>query len=50
LNEWLDRVEFTVNPETHASLLTQLDASTATNERLKRTMTARAPWDEESCA
>ena len=42
----LDRAVFTVSPETYAEFLARLDAPAAPNERLKRTMTAKAPWDE----
>jgi len=42
----LDRTVFTVSPETYAEFLAQLDAPAVPNARLKRTMTAKAPWDE----
>lgn len=42
----LDRTIFTVSPEIYAEYLARLDAPTQPNERLKRTMLAKAPWDE----
>ena len=37
---------FTVSPEIYAEYLARLDAPTQPNERLKRTMSTKAPWDE----
>ena len=37
---------FTVSPEIYAEYLALLDAPTQPNERLKRTMSTKAPWDE----
>ncbi|WP_429811776.1 DUF1778 domain-containing protein [Ensifer sp. B1-9] len=42
----LDRSVFTVSPELYAEYLARLDAPAQTNERLKRTMSTKAPWDE----
>ena len=42
----LDRSVFTVSPEVYAEYLARLDAPAQTNERLKRTMSTKAPWDE----
>lgn len=42
----LDRIIFTVSPEIYAEYLTRLDAPAQPNDRLKRTMTSKAPWDE----
>ncbi|PDT04711.1 DUF1778 domain-containing protein [Rhizobium chutanense] len=42
----LDHVIFTVTPEIHAEYLARLDAPAQPNERLKRTMSTKAPWDE----
>jgi uncharacterized protein (DUF1778 family) len=41
----LDRSVFAVSPETYAEFLARLDAPPQPNERLRRTMTTRAPWD-----
>ncbi|MGF7055312.1 uncharacterized protein (DUF1778 family) [Bosea sp. OAE752] len=41
----LDRVVFSVSPEVYAEFVEQLDAPALPNERLKRTMTSKAPWD-----
>jgi uncharacterized protein (DUF1778 family) len=42
----LDRTVFTVSPEVYAEYLARLDAPAQSNERLKRTMLIKAPWDE----
>ncbi|OAV54434.1 hypothetical protein A6U98_02905 [Rhizobium sp. WYCCWR10014] len=42
----LDRTSFTVSAEIYAEYLARLDAPTQPNERLKRTMSTKAPWDE----
>ncbi|MGY5800219.1 DUF1778 domain-containing protein [Rhizobium hainanense] len=42
----LDRTIFTVSPEIYAEYLARLDAPTQLNERLARTMSTKAPWDE----
>ena len=42
----LDRTIFTVSAEAYAEYLARLDAPTQLNERLKRTMSTKAPWDE----
>lgn len=42
----LDRTVFTVSPEAYAEYLARLDAPAPSNERLKRTMSTKAPWDE----
>lgn len=41
----LDRTIFTVSPEIYAEYLALLDAPAQPNQRLKRTMTTKAPWD-----
>ncbi|MFB9979967.1 DUF1778 domain-containing protein [Mesorhizobium kowhaii] len=41
----LDRPVFTVEPDIHAPFLARLDAPPQPNERLRRTMTTKAPWD-----
>lgn len=42
----LDRTIFTVSPEIYAEYLARLDAAPQANERLARTMSTKAPWDE----
>lgn len=42
----LDRTIFAVSPELYAEYLARLDAPAQPNERLKRTMSTKAPWDE----
>jgi uncharacterized protein (DUF1778 family) len=44
----LDRTILTVSPDIYAEFLARLDAPAQAqpNERLKRTMTTKAPWDE----
>jgi uncharacterized protein (DUF1778 family) len=42
----LDRTTFSVNSELYAKFLARLDMPPRTNDRLRRTMTAKAPWDE----
>lgn len=42
----LDRTIFTVSPDVYAEYLARLDAPVQSNERLKRMMTTKAPWDE----
>ncbi|WLR95638.1 type II toxin-antitoxin system TacA family antitoxin [Shinella zoogloeoides] len=42
----LDRTIFTVSPDVYAEYLARLDAPAQPNERLKRMMTTKAPWDE----
>ena len=37
---------FRVSAEIYAEYLARLDAPTQPNERLKRTMSTKAPWDE----
>jgi uncharacterized protein (DUF1778 family) len=41
----LDRTMFAVSPEAYAEFLTRLDAPPQPNERLRRSMKTRAPWD-----
>lgn len=41
----LDRTVFTVSAEAYAEFLVRLDQPAQPNERLKRTMTTKAPWD-----
>jgi uncharacterized protein (DUF1778 family) len=42
----LDRTNFLVSPETYAEFLALLDAPPQPNERLRKTMTTIAPWDQ----
>ncbi|MEF3132220.1 DUF1778 domain-containing protein [Rhizobium sp. 268] len=42
----LERTIFTVSPEIYAEYLARLDAPAKPNDRLKRTMSTKAPWDE----
>ncbi|KRD67044.1 DUF1778 domain-containing protein [Ensifer sp. Root278] len=42
----LDRSVFTVSSEIYAEYLARLEVPAQTNERLKRTMSTKAPWDE----
>lgn len=42
----LDQTVFTVSPEVYAEFLARLDEPARPNERLIRTMTTKAPWDE----
>ncbi|MER9303107.1 DUF1778 domain-containing protein [Mesorhizobium sp. M0293] len=41
----LNRLVFTVEPVVYAEFLTRLDAPPQPNDRLRRTMTAKTPWD-----
>jgi uncharacterized protein (DUF1778 family) len=41
----LDRTVFTVSPKAYAEFLARLDAPPQPNERLRRTMQTKAPWD-----
>jgi uncharacterized protein (DUF1778 family) len=43
----LDRTLFTVSPEAYAEFIKRLDAPLRPNERLRRTMTAKARWERE---
>lgn len=43
----LDRSVLTVSPEAFAQFLARLDAPPQPNDRLRRTMHAHAPWEEE---
>ena len=42
----LDRTVFTVSAEIYAEYLARLDEPAKPNERLTRTMTTKAPWDD----
>jgi uncharacterized protein (DUF1778 family) len=42
----LDQTLFKVNPKIRAAFVARLDAPPAPNEKLRRMMTAPAPWDE----
>lgn len=42
----LDQTLFKASPAVHAEFVARLDAPTAPNARLLRTMTTPAPWDE----
>ena len=41
----LDQTIFTVSSEVYAEFLARLDAPPQPNEKLKRMMSAKAPWD-----
>lgn len=41
----LDRTALTVSPQVFAEFLARLDAPPQPNERLRRTMNVKAPWD-----
>jgi uncharacterized protein (DUF1778 family) len=41
----LDRTVFTISPKAYAEFLARLDAPPQPNERLRRTMRTKAPWD-----
>jgi uncharacterized protein (DUF1778 family) len=41
----LDRTVFSVSPKAYAEFLERLDAPPQPNDRLRRTMRTRAPWD-----
>ena len=41
----LDRTIFTVSRKAYAEFLARLDAPAKPNERLRRTMRSRAPWE-----
>lgn len=41
----LDRTVFNVSPKAYAEFLKRLDAPPRPNDRLRRTMQAKAPWD-----
>ena len=41
----LDRTMFSVSPKAYAEFLKRLDAPPQPNDRLRRTMKAKAPWD-----
>ena len=41
----LDRTVFSVSPKAYAEFLKRLDAPPRPNDRLRRTMQAKAPWD-----
>jgi uncharacterized protein (DUF1778 family) len=42
----LDPTVFSVSPTIHAEFLARLDAIPQPNEKLRRAMTSKAPWDE----
>jgi len=42
----LEHIVFTASPEVYAEYLAHLDAPAQRSERLKRTMSIKAPWDE----
>ena len=42
----LDRTTFSVTSEVYAEFLARLDRPPNPNDRLRRTMTTKAPWDE----
>lgn len=41
----LDRTALTVSPQVFAEFLARLDAPPQPNDRLRRTITIKAPWD-----
>ena len=41
----LDRTMFSVSPKAYAEFLKRLDAPPQPNDRLRRTMQAKGPWD-----
>ena len=41
----LDRAVLTVSPQAYAAFLARLDAPPRANERLRRTMRTRPPWE-----
>lgn len=41
----LDRTLFNVSPEDYARFVERLDAPPAPNEKLRRMMTTKAPWE-----
>ncbi len=41
----LDRTLFNVSPQDYARFVERLDAPPAPNERLRRMMTTKAPWE-----
>ncbi len=41
----LDRTIFSAKPAAYAEFLARLDAPPRPNERLRRTLTTKAPWD-----
>lgn len=42
----LDRTVFNIGPEAYAAFVALLDAPAKPTDRLRRTMTTKAPWDE----
>jgi uncharacterized protein (DUF1778 family) len=42
----LDQTSFMVSPRIYRQFLTRLDAPPAPNKKLRRMMTAKAPWDQ----
>src|SRR5882724_2023865 len=42
----LDQTLFKVSPKVYRQFVARLDASPAPNKKLRRMMTAKAPWDE----
>jgi uncharacterized protein (DUF1778 family) len=42
----LDQTWFRVSPKVHAAFMARLDAPPAPNDKLRRMMTTRAPWEE----
>ncbi len=41
----LDRTVITLNPKAYAAFVALLDAPPRPNERLRKTMTTRSPWE-----
>jgi uncharacterized protein (DUF1778 family) len=42
----LDRTVFALNPKAYAEFLARLDAPPGPNERLRRSLRTKAPWDK----
>ena len=42
----LDRTELAVSPDAYAAFLQRLDEPPRPNDRLRRTLAERAPWDQ----
>jgi uncharacterized protein (DUF1778 family) len=42
----LDRTVFALNPKAYAEFLARLDALPGPNERLRRSLRTKAPWDK----
>jgi hypothetical protein len=47
-NEALDQTVWKVRPEVYAEFLARLDKPPSPNDKLRRMMNTRAPWDNDS--